>query len=422
MGHMTTGLTDADLDHVDAMLKGADRLRLEEYPGDAVSRQPVHTVYVPADRLDAQVRERWGTAAAAALTDHAPTPAILAAATGQPVEAVADVWPAVVRKLETEPIEDLRVDLEDGYGDRGDDEEDTHAVMAGAALAAAASGGTLPPFSGVRFKSLEGATRRRGLRSLDLLLGALLADGDLPAGWTLTLPKVTSVAQVAAMVEICSLLEGAYGLGSRRLRFEIQVETPQAILGADGAATVAPMVHAAGGRCSGLHFGTYDYTAALGVSGSDQAMDHPAADHAKATMQLAAAGTGARVSDGSTNVAPVGSTAQVHTAWRLHAALVRRSLERGFYQGWDLHPAQLPTRYLSTYLFFRQDLPVVGRRLAAYLSGGEGGVIDEPATAQALAGFLLRGVQCGAVGAGEAEQLTGSDLGSLTKLAARRVG
>jgi hypothetical protein len=234
-----------------------------------------------------------------------------------------------------------------------------------------------------------------------------------------TLPKVTSVRQVEAMVVACARLEQAYGLPAGRLRFEIQVETPQAVLGADGSASVATMIHASDGRCTGLHFGTYDYTAAVGVAGGYQAMDHPAADHAKHALQVAAAGTGVRVSDGSTNVLPVGSTDAVRAAWALHARLVTRSLERGFYQGWDLHPAQLPTRFLSTYLFFRRDLAELGARLGGYLRGGEGGVLDEPATAQAMASFLLRGVRCGAVDAQEVWDLAGCDVAALERVAAR---
>jgi citrate lyase beta subunit len=159
---------------------------------------------------------------------------------------------------------------------------------------------------------------------------------------------------------------------------------------------VARMVHASDGRCVGLHYGTYDYSAACGVAAGYQSMEHPAADHAKAVMQVAAAGTGVRVSDGSTNVLPVGDTDAVHAAWRLHARLVRRSLERGFYQGWDLHPAQLPTRYAATYAFFRDGRPDARRRLSAYLERRSTGVLDEPATARALGRFLLRGLDCGA--------------------------
>ena len=237
------------------------------------------------------------------------------------------------------------------------------------------------------------------MRSLDLVLGAL--GGTLPPGFVVTLPKVTSVDQVEAMVLLCERLESAHGFPAGSLRFEVQVETPQAVLGADGTATVARVVHAADGRCTGLHYGTYDYSASLGVAAAHQAMDHPVADHAKAVMQVAAAQTGVRVSDGSTNVLPLGDREQVEAAWALHARLVRRSLERGLYQGWDLHPAQLPTRYLATFAFYRSGLTAAATRLRNYLDRRSGGVLDEPATAFALAGFLLRGLDCGALDAAE---------------------
>lgn len=414
---LNPALTAPDLTAIETILGDDDERRRARYPGESLVRQPVHTVYVPADRVHAGLAPEWGQAAAAALAEHAPDPEALAAATGLAAADVADVWPALNRKLSAEPVEDLRVDLEDGYGLRADADEDAHAVAAGRAIAAATAQGLLPAYVGVRCKSLEGSTRRRGIRSLDLVLAGVLDGGTLPTGWIQTLPKVSSVPQVSAMVELCARLERAYGLPEGRLRFEVQVETPQAILGADGTATVARLVEAAAGRCSALHFGTYDYTAALGIAGGYQAMDHPAADHAKATMQLAAAETGVHLSDGSTNVLPVGDTRAVHAAWRLHAGLVRRSLERGFYQGWDLHPAQLPTRFLATFAFFRRDRVAVGGRLGRYLRGTASGVLDEPATARAMASFLLRGVQCGALTAEEAAELTGAELARISALA-----
>jgi hypothetical protein len=412
-------LGPAALDAVDAALGDDDALRAARYPGDDLSRQPVHTVYVPADRVHAGVAGAWGADALAALDRHAVDANGWAEAVGRDPEDVAQVWDRIRAKLATEPIEDLRIDLEDGYGARPDAEEDADAAAAGAAISEAAAAGALPPFCGVRFKSLEAPTRRRGLRSLDIVIGAILDDGELPSGWVQTLPKATSVRQVEAMVVACVRLEEAHGLPAGRLRFEIQVEMPQAVLGPDGAATVATMIDASDGRCTGLHFGTYDYTAALGIAGGYQAMDHPAADHAKQVLQVAAAGTGVRVSDGSTNVLPIGTTDAVRAAWALHARLVTRSLERGFYQGWDLHPAQLPTRFLSTYLFFRRDLPELSARLGVYLRGGDGGVLDEPATAQAIAAFLLRGIRCGAVDESEVADLAGCNVAGLERLAAR---
>jgi citrate lyase beta subunit len=309
-------------------------------------------------------------------------------------------------KLGREPIEDVRIDLEDGYGVRPDDEEDSAVRASAAALRELVAAGTAPPFNGLRMKCFEGPLRRRAMRTLQLFLDTLLDGGSLPAGFRVTLPKVTSVAQVETLVRLCEALEGEHGI--ERLPFEIQVETPQAILGPDGTALIARMVHATQGRCAGLHYGTYDYSASVGVAAAFQSMEHPAADHAKAVMQLAAAGTGVPVSDGSTNILPVGDTASVRAAWTLHARLVRRSLERAFYQGWDLHPAQLPTRYAATFTFYRDGLAAACRRLRVYLDKAASDVMDEPATALALASYLVRGLDAGAVT--EEEVRTGSGL------------
>ena len=410
-------LTAADLAAIDERLAPADAALARAYPGDPGTRQPVHTVYVPADRFHAELVPEWGATALAALAAHASTPAELASiAVLEPASLAAAVHERVALKLAAEPIEDLRIDFEDGYGHRPAAEEDAAAVHAAVALAGARAEGALPPFVGLRVKSLEPATRRRGLRTLDLFLAAMLADAPLPDGFVITFPKVTAVEQVLALVDVCSRLEAAYRLPAERLRFELQIETPQSVLGASGTVTVAQLVHASADRCAGLHYGTYDYSAAIGVAGGFQSLEHPAADQAKALMQIAAAGTGVRLSDGSTNVLPVGSKAAILEAWRLHARLVRRSLERAFYQGWDLHPAQLPTRFAATYGFYRQALPAAAARLRAYLDKVAGGVLDEPATARALADVLVRGLDCGAVDEAEVLTLAGLDAAELHRL------
>lgn len=360
---------DDRLEPVDAELR-------RRYPGEPAVRQPVHTVYLPADRYHAGLVDEWGSQALAALRSDATPP------------FPAELVDRVVAKLIREPIEDLRIDFEDGYGVRDDSTEDSAARAAARSLPST-------PFAGIRVKSLDEPVRRRAVRTLDVFLDAL--SGPLPDGFVVTLPKVSDVAQVVAMAVLCGRLEQAYGLPGGRLRFELQIETPAAVLGPDGSATLARMVHAAEGRCVGLHYGTYDYSAACGIAGPYQSLDHPAADHAKAVMQVATAGTGIRLSDGSTNVLPVGDPASVRAAWALHYRLVRRSLERGFYQGWDLHPAQLPTRYGATYAFFREGLVPARDRLRLFLERRSGAVLDEPATARALARFLLRGLDCGAL-------------------------
>jgi len=177
------------------------------------------------------------------------------------------------------------------------------------------------------------------------------------------------------------------------------VETPQTVLGSDGTVPVGRMIHAAGGRVSGLHFGTYDYTASLGILGAHQNLRHPVADFAKGLMMLAAAETGVRVSDGSDNKVPTGDAQTVGLRWQVHAEGVTRALRQGIFQGWDLHPAQLPTRFAATFAFFRDGWSEAAERLGDYHRQvpGAGGVLDEPATAFALARHLAAALACGAV-------------------------
>ncbi|WP_186317203.1 DUF6986 family protein [Kocuria marina] len=397
----------------DLLLAGTDADLARFLPGDSGTRKPVHTCYVLADLVTERTPAEWGVAASSAAGEAGG----LAALAGVDDAAAPDLVEQVARKLREEPVEDLRLDLEDGYGERPDAEEDTDAVRAAHTVAAfarnrASGAAPAPAFAGIRFKCFEAATRAHGLRTLDLFLSTLVREGGLteagisedglPAGLVLTLPKVSAVEQVAVMVEAYEAFEDALGLPAGRPRFEIQMETPAMILGPDGTYPIPAMLRAAEGRVSALHYGTYDYSASLGISGQFQSLEHPAADHAKNVMQVAVAGTGVRLLDGSTNRLPVGDAAQRRETWALHASLVRRSLERGFYQGWDLHAHQLPTRFLTNYAFYRGAFDDAARRLVAYAGRSVPGietadVADEPATARALARYVVRGVLCGAV-------------------------
>ncbi|MEV0674638.1 aldolase [Mycobacterium sp. NPDC050441] len=419
---MIRRLDDAVLAGVDRRLSAADAQLVGRYPGDDGRRQPVHTVYIPGNRYTATMPADWGSTALAAAKDGGGLDAVAAlvdASSGTDCEP--DTLAVLVEnKLTTEPIEDLRIDFEDGYGTFDDATEDAEVAQAIAALRIALDAGTSTPFVGTRFKCFEAGTRARGLRTLDMFVSGLVASGGLPDGLTLTLPKVTSVDQVEAMVVVASALEGANGLPAGRIRFEVQVETPQAILGADGRAPVAQFIHAGQGRVSSLHYGTYDYSASLGIAAAYQSMEHPAADHAKNVIQLAVAGTGVHMSDGSTNILPVGDPANVATAWKLHARLVRRHLERGIYQGWDMHPAQLVTRYLATYAFYRGAFAPAATRLRNYVHRLDSTVMDEPATARALANVIHRGSVCGALTVDEIETATDLSMSTVRDIALGR--
>jgi hypothetical protein len=201
---------------------------------------------------------------------------------------------------------------------------------------------------------------------------------------------------------------------------EIMVETTQAILDQRGQAGLRRLVEAGGGRCQGAHFGTYDYTASCNITAAHQTMTHPACDFAKHVMQVTMAGTGLVLSDGATNIMPVAphraapggpalteaqtreNRAAVHRAWRLHFDHVQHSLRNAYYQGWDLHPAQLPTRYAAVYGFFLESLDAASRRLKGFTEKAAqatllGDVFDDAATGQGLLNYFLRGINCGAI-------------------------
>ncbi len=418
------------------LLEDTDAALERWFPGDDGSRQPLHTCYVPADLVTPATAREWGEAALTA-AEAAGGLSVLAELAGVEEPLRKEVVARTERKLRTEPVEDLRLDLEDGYGERPGAEEDRDAVGAARTVAAMAlarhrAGSSTPAFAGIRFKCLEAATRDRGLRTLDLFVSTLVRDGGLaeagvaedglPPGLVLTLPKVSTVAQVEVLVEACRALEDGLGLPDGRLRFEIQVETAPMVLGIDGTCPIPAMLRTAGGRVTALHYGTYDYSASLGVAAEFQSLEHPVADHAKQVMQVAVAGTGVRLSDGSTNRLPVGDPAQRREAWALHARLVRRSLERALYQGWDLHAHQLPTRFLANYAFYRRSFGAAAHRLQAYRNRSVPGieaadVADEPATARALARFVHRGVLCGAIGEDELEAAAGLGEQQLAALA-----
>ncbi|WP_028811939.1 DUF6986 family protein [Streptomyces flavidovirens] len=417
---VATSLAGAVSEDISASLVPVDEELARRYPGDPGTRQPVHTVYVPGDAFAADTVRSWGDQALAALDEHAPDARSFASVLGLSDELADDVYGRVRAKLEREPIEDLRVDFEDGYSGK---DEDADAARAARLISQAYGDGTAAPYMGIRMKCMEAAVRDRGIRTTDIFLTGLMEHGGLPDGLVLTLPKVTYAEQVTAFVRLLEAFEKARGLDAGRIGFEIQIETSQSILAADGTAAVARMIDAAEGRATGLHYGTFDYSACLGVSAAYQASDHPAADHAKAVMQVAAAGTGVRVSDGSTNVLPVGTTHNVHEAWRLHYGLTRRALARAYYQGWDMHPGHLPTRYAAVFAFYREGFEQAAARLAAYAGQAAGGdIADEPASAKALASYLLRGIDCGALDTAEVARLTGLTRVDLDGFASPRRG
>ncbi len=347
----------------------------------------MHVVYGGAHLFQAGSARKLGDIAIRTLETHAA--------------AAADLFPAaiyerVMEKLRREPVEDYRIDFEDGFGSRSDAEEDAQAVRAAGQMMEGMAASLLPPFLGIRIKALTPESHRRALRTLELFLST--CDGKVPAGFVVTLPKITSAVQVAALADALDEMGVDAGI-------ELMIETPQSL---DGAR----LADAARGRCRAAHFGAYDYTASIGIVSAHQDLLHPSCDYARNRMQESFGGTDVFVADGATNILPVGEPDVVVRAWRLHYKHIRLALSGGFYQGWDLHPAQLPVRYAATYSFFGEGLEAAGTRLRKFMAAAaqatrSGEVFDDAATGQGLLNFFIRAMNCGAVSEAEAVDASG---------------
>jgi hypothetical protein len=403
-------------------------------PGEPEDRQPVHTVYGGAHLFRSDSATKLGALALSALDEYAPDAASFHSALrfdvadGRPAEFAAQVRERVVDKLRREPVEDFRIDFEDGYGNRPDDEEDGHARSAAEEVAKGAADGALPPFIGIRIKPMSNELHARSLRTLDIFVSTLsrATARRLPANFVVTVPKIVAAGQVTAVARVCSALERALRLKAGALQLELMIETPQSILAPDGTSALRGLVAAGDGRVTGAHFGTYDYTALCGITAAWQHMRHQVCDFAKHMMQVALAQSRVKLSDGATNVMPVAphrptagkplTAAQkqenreaVHRAWKVHFDDVRHSLVNGYYQGWDLHPAQLPTRYAAVFAFFLAARPAATARLRNFVDKAAqatlvGDVFDDAATGQGLLNFFARGLSSGALTMEEARE------------------
>ncbi len=421
-------------DNIVESLRRANEQFSRNYPGETGRRQPVHTVYGGAHLFKSDSAQRLGAVARRSLEEFAPDAATFAKAIGVKDALAATIYQRVTEKLQREPVEDFRIDFEDGYGNRPDAEEDGHAAAAATEVATGRKNNTLPPFIGIRIKPFNEELRARSFRTLDLFVSNLVEqnNGQLPDNFVVTLPKITIPEQVAALVALFKQLEKQTGLAEGSLKFEMMIETTQSIINHNGQLNLPLLLTAGEGRCVAAHFGTYDYTAGCSITAAHQHMLHPACDFAKHMMQVSFAGTGVWLSDGATNIMPVAPHRRaegesltkeqidenrevVHRAWKLHYDHIQHSLVNAFYQGWDLHPAQLPTRYATVYSFFLESLDAASERLKNFVAKAAkatlvGDVFDDAATGQGLLNYFLRAINCGAITEAEAVERSGVTL------------
>ena len=429
---------------------GTANLKFQQtYPGDKPDRQPVHTVYGGANLFKSDTCLKMGEIALRSLQTNAPNFVELANVLKlegyehlphsekgiqeltekldnmpeterkkEPAWLAYSVYNKIVRKLNTEAVEDFRIDFEDGFGNRPNDEEDATAVAAAKEVAIGMQNKTLSPFIGIRIKPFTEDLKHRGVRTLDMFLSMLLAEtgGKLPANFVVMLPKVTIPEQMTAIVRLFEILERENNLQPGTLKMETMVEATQIIMDDEGRNPLMRIIKASEGRCIAAHFGTYDYTASAGITAKYQTMAHPVCDFAHHMTKVALGGTGIYLSDGATNIMPVAphrgenlsfeqlkeNRESVQNAWRIGYGHTMHSLINGLYQGWDLNPAQLPMRYAATYNFFLSSYADAVYRLKTFveraaISTLTKDIFDDAATGQGLLNFFLKAMNCGAI-------------------------
>ena len=391
----------------------------EIYPGDRSDRQPVHTLYGGANLFKSDAPIALGNRALEILETYAPNHEVFGKAFGLTggTDFSKRIYDKVVAKLKSEAIEDFRIDFEDGYGNRSNEEEDATAVSTAIEVAKGMREKTLSPFIGIRVKPFTEEMKERGLRTLDIFVSTLVKEtnGKLPDNFVVMLPKVTIPEQPETLANFFTILEEELGLEKGVLKMEMMVETTQAIMDIDGTNPLYRFIKAAQGRCIAMHFGTYDYTASCSITAKYQEMDHPVCDFAHHVTKVALAHTGIWLSDGATNTMPIGphrgdlTPAQeeenrqvVHRAWKKGYDHIRHSLWNGYYQGWDLNPAQFPMRYAAVYAFFLESYDDAVDRLKTFVDKAAratliGDVFDDAATGQGLLNYFLRALNSGAI-------------------------
>ncbi len=446
---MNFSIPEQDKNNLLTILQPANQRFQKTYPGDKPDRQAVHTVYGGANLFKEDTTQKMGDIALRNLKTYAPNFVVLANVLQlegyqhlphlqKDIDALINrmdnmkvgeqkaeqawlsytVYNKIIKKLQTEAIEDFRIDFEDGFGNRPDDEEDATAIQAATALATGFANKTISPFIGIRIKPFTEDLKQRAVRTLDIFLTTLLqhTGGVLPPNFIVMLPKVTIPEQVTTLVKLFEIIEQKNGLEPGILKMETMVEATQIIMDEEGRNPLMRIVKAGEGRLIAAHFGTYDYTASCGITAKYQTMSHSVCDFAHHVTKVALGSTGIFLSDGATNVIPVGphrgddlsfeqikeNHEAVHHAWRTGFRHTTHSLINGLYQGWDLNPAQVPMRYAATYNFFLSSYDDAAFRLKTFvkraaISTLTGDIFDDAATGQGLLNFFLKAMNCGAI-------------------------
>ncbi|HEY6063230.1 MAG TPA: phosphoenolpyruvate kinase, partial [Chitinophagaceae bacterium] len=250
---MNFSVADLEKEILLTSLRTANLRFQQTYPGDKPDRQAVHTVYGGANLFKADTCVKMGDIALKNLQTYSPDFITLANVLNMegckelpddekkkaklikkldkmskaerkqhPAWLSYTVYNKIIRKLQTEAVEDFRIDFEDGFGNRPDAEEDATAINAANELAEGMKNKTISPFIGIRIKPFTEDLKSRGVRTLDIFLTALLqkSGGKLPDNFIVMLPKVTIPEQVITLIRLFEIIEKKNNLAPGTLKME----------------------------------------------------------------------------------------------------------------------------------------------------------------------------------------------------------
>lgn len=397
--------------------------------------QPIHTFYGGAHLFRFNTAKKMGELALRGLTSYAKNGdellRVFAADTGvlpasdtrsQHEKALfAKIHSRLVSKLQTEPVEDYRVDFEDGYGVRSNEEEDDEAVRVAKETAKALEENQLPELFGLRIKALNKTYLKRSLRTLEIYISSLLenSNGRMPRYFIVTAPKIESPVEAKILNRALTEIEQKFNLPANSVYADLMIESPSAVI-SGGKLNIGNIIDAAGERCLAINIGIYDFTSMLGVAAQSQEYKHPFAGLLRLLLKMEIVQKRIYLSDGATHILPVeiygkekdsahpndalrsANRDAIHKAWRLAYNNNLHSLYYGIYQGWDLHPYQLIPRYVALYKYFLNDLSNSIERMKNFLGSDTNQSLtshffDDAASALGLYNYFVKAASCGAI-------------------------
>lgn len=357
-------------------------IKLEHLPGEdpLPQWQPAYVLYGGAQLFSADTHDKMISLARRWLKEYA---------------WLGDTARRRVEKRLAQPLDDIRIDFEDGYGRRPDEEEDAHALQVQQALPQVHE----PRRCGIRVKPITRRFAQRAVRTLEIALQGLTV---WPRGFCITLPKLEHPAQVRFIIQELERIED----GRPPLPLELMIESPA------GLRRVPDLLQIAGKRARGVHFGPFDFLASCGIGQGD--LLHPVNRAARAQLLLAVSGSGVELADGPTTLLPLPPHKQpsatqlsenqkaVRNAWEFHRDQVLATREQGYFQSWLLHPAQLVSHAAALIQEHEKTLPGALERLIAYWKGrgqarASGGDFDDRATARQWTRLVEQGLELGLI-------------------------